>query len=168
MAIVLGLNACLYVKSVTGSPTTMPPLPTTTDLVKNCKDLTMTLEKNETDITVRGSNGWRTTVPVLKDGTIEFKMNWDTVDVTFGLIRDSFLNNTLLNVLALDGPVTGAIGSQGLQGLMMVSTFTRNEPLEEALSVDVKLRPSHPTLPPVWITTTTLAAAAGEPGKAAA
>lgn len=168
MAIVLGLNAKLYVKAITGSPpTTMPPLPATTDEAKTCKDLTLTLEKNEVDITVRGGNGWRAIAPALKDGTYEFQLQWDTSDPIFGLIQQAFFTNSLLNILALDGLVVGDIGAQGLQACVMVASFTRNEALEEALTVDVKCRPAVPTVPPTWITTTTLAGAEAEEEAAA-
>ncbi len=149
MAIVLGLNAKLYLDSESGyvSPTWSE--------VTNCKDLTLGLEKNDADVTVRGNNGWRAHVAVLKDASLEFKQIWDTSDVNFNLILDAFLANSAptntLNVAALDGGIL-VPGSQGLRSLMIVSTFTRNEPLEEALTVDVKLMPTYfPPDPTNWL-----------------
>lgn len=149
MGIVLGLNAKLYIddESSYASPTWSE--------VTNCKDLTLSLEKNDADVTVRGNNGWRAHVAVLKDGTIEFKQIWDTSDPNFSILLDAFLANAApantVNVAAMDGDIDTP-GSQGLRSLMIVSTFTRNEPLEEALTADVKLMPTYfPADPTEWL-----------------
>jgi len=140
MALKLGLDAKLYIDDESTYVT-----PSWSE-VTNCKDLTLSLEKNEFDVTVRGNNGWRAMVSVLKDATLEFSMIWDTDDVNFQLIKDAFFavaapTNTV-NIAAMDGDITVA-GSEGLRSLMIVSSFTRNEKLEEALTVDVKLRPTY-------------------------
>lgn len=152
MAIKLGLDAKLYIDDESSyvSPTW--------SLVDNCKDLTLSLEKNEADVTTRGNNGWRAMVSVLKDATIEFKMIWDTEDDNFTLIQQAFLASSFpansINVAVMDGDITTP-GSQGLRSMMIVSSFTRNEPLEEALTVDVKLRPAYfPSDPTEWKTVT--------------
>jgi predicted secreted protein len=145
VALVLGLNAKLYISTTLVTPVTW-------DLVSNCKDLTLTMEKNTADVTVRGTAGWRAIVAVLKDATVEFKMQWDTSDPNFTIIQDAFFSNSTLNVQVMDGDnVAGP--AQGLQALCMVVTFTRNEPLEEALNVDVQFKPTYSlTTPPVWVT----------------
>lgn len=149
MAIKLGLDAKLYIDDEASYA-----LPTWSE-VTNCKDLTLTLEKSDFDVTVRGNNGWRAIVSVLKDATLEFKMIWDTDDANFVLIKDAFLATSFpansINIAAMDGNIATA-GSEGLRSIMIVSTFTRNEPLEEALTVDVKLRPSYfPSDPTEWL-----------------
>jgi hypothetical protein len=147
MAIRLGLDAKLYLddEASYASPTWSE--------VTNCKDLTLTLEKNDADVTVRGNNGWRAIVGVLKDATIEFTMVWDTDDLNFQTIKDAFLasTNTPINVAVMDGDITTS-GSEGLRALCIVTNFTRNEPLEEAITVDVSLRPTYfPADPPEWL-----------------
>jgi len=142
---ILGLNAKLYIddQSSYASPTW--------SLVDNCKDLTLTLEKNDADVTTRGNNGWRAVVGVLKDATVEFQMVWDTDDANFQLIKDAFLNGDPVNIAAMDGLIATP-GSEGLRALMTVTKFTRNEPLEEALTVDVSLRPTYvPADPAEWL-----------------
>lgn len=149
MAIKLGLDAKLYIDDESGY--TSPSW----KLIDNCRDLTLTLEKNEADVTTRGNNGWRAMVSVLKDASVEFKMIWDTEDSNFILIKDAYLatsapDNTI-NIAVMDGDIT-TTGSEGLRALMIVSSFTRNEPLEEALTVDVKLRPTYfPADPAEWL-----------------
>ena len=145
MAIRLGLNAKLYRN--TGSYAS----PTWNE-IGNVKDVTLNLESAEADVTVRANNGWRATVPTLKDASVEFEMVWDTADEDFQAIRDAYLNNTPLEVLALDGPVSGAgsTGNQGLRAVCNVTGFSRSEPLEEALSVSVTVKPAYSANPPTW------------------
>lgn len=145
MAIRLGLNAKLYRN--TGSYAS----PTWNE-IGNVKDVTLNLESAEADVTVRANNGWRATVPTLKDASVEFEMVWDTADEDFQAIRDAYLNNTTLEVLALDGPVSGAgsTGNQGLRAVCNVTGFSRSEPLEEALSVSVTVKPAYSANPPTW------------------
>jgi hypothetical protein len=136
MAIRLGLDAKLYVNS---------------SEVTNCRDLTLSLEKATADVSTRGNNGWRAMVGALKDATLEFQMVWDTADANFTTIKDAFLNNTNLYVSVEDGGGAYGAGS-GLQFTGMVENFSRNEPLEEALTVDVTIRPTYdPANPPEWI-----------------
>ncbi len=149
MGIVLGLNAKLYIDDEASYVS-----PTWNEL-SNCKDLTQTLEKNDADVTVRGNNGWRAHVGVLKDGGLEFKMLWDTSDPNFQIILNAFLARAFpddsVNVAALDGDIETP-GSQGLHSMMIVTTFTRNEPLEGPLDVDVKLMPTYfPAQPTEWM-----------------
>lgn len=147
MAIKLGLDAKLYLDDQASYAS-----PTWTE-VTNCKDLTLTLEKNDADVTTRGGNGWRAIVGVLKDATIEFTMIWDTDDANFQIIKDAFLAtaNTPVNIAVMDGDIETA-GSEGFRALCIVTNFTRNEPLEEALTVDVSLRPTYfPADPPEWL-----------------
>lgn len=148
MASVLGLEAKLYIddQASYASPTWAE--------VSNVKDLTLTLEKNLADVSTRGSGGWRANRAVLKDATIGFKMIWDTSDVNFQIIRDAFLDNEFVNVAAMDGDIETP-GSEGLRAMCEVSKFTRNEPLEEALDVDVELKPAFfPSDPPEWLSVT--------------
>ena len=145
MAIRLGLNAKLYRN--TGSYAS----PTWNE-IGNVKDVTLNLESAEADVTVRANNGWRATVPTLKDASVEFEMVWDTEDADFEAIKDAYLGNTTIEILALDGPVsgTGSSGNQGLRATCSVTAFSRSEPLEEALSVSVTLKPAYAVNAPEW------------------
>jgi predicted secreted protein len=149
--VVLGLDAALYIDLETNYVTP------TWSLVSNCRDLTLNLEKNDADVTTRGANGWRQRVAVLKDASVEFEMVWNTADPNFQMIQAAFLAITFpqntLNVAVMDGPITGH-GQEGLKGSMMVSSFTRKEPLEDALKVDVKFIPTYdPPNQVNWYTT---------------
>jgi len=142
MAHVLGLAAKLYYN--TGSYAS----PTWT-LIGNVKDVTLTLEKGTADITTRAAAGWRATVGTLKDLTIEFAMVWDTTDAAFTAIQTAFMNNTSIEVVALDGLVA-TTGSQGPRVTCDVTSFSRSEPLEDALTVSVTLKPTYSANAPAW------------------
>lgn len=144
MGIKLGLDAKLYRNtSVYATPTW--------DEITNIRDLTLNLEAGEADVTTRGNNGWRATVATLKDGSIEFEMIWDSEDPDFTAIRDGFLNKTAIELAVMDGGIL-VTGSQGLRASFMVTSFSRNEPLEEAISVSVTMKPTYSANPPDWMT----------------
>ena len=102
----------------------------------NVKDLTLNLEGGEADITTRGNAGWRATAPTLKEATVEFEMIWLPTDTAFAAIRDAFLGNTTLRFAILDGD-KDAEGTEGLMGDFAITNFSRNEALEEAITVSV-------------------------------
>ena len=138
----LGLDAKLYRNTST----------TGTEWVElsNVKDVTLSLEKGEADVTTRANGGWRATVGTLKDASIEFQMVWDTDDDGFTAIQQAFFTNTPIEVAVMSGDITDP-ESEGLQATCDVLSFTRNEALEEALLVDVSLKPTYAATAPQWI-----------------
>ncbi len=149
MAIRLGMNAKLYRNSSTSS--------LDWNEFKNVKDLTLNLEKSEADVTTRGNDGWRATVGALKDASIEFQMVWDTADDDFTAIKDAWFNDTSIEFAVMDGPMEAPIGgqpSQGLRAHCAVINFSRSEALEDAIMVDVSIKPTYATQAPQWITGT--------------
>ena len=144
MSVRLGMDAKLYRNAGTFAAPNW-------NLIPNVRDLTLNLETGEADVTTRANNGWRATVATLKDASIEFEMVWDTSDEDFTAIRNAFLNNTPLEVAVLDGLVA-TTGSQGLRATCMVTSFTRNEPLEEAITVNVTVKPTYSENAPQWMT----------------
>jgi hypothetical protein len=139
----LGLDAKLYRNTGTY------PVPVWNEIA-NVKDLTLTLEAGEADVTTRANAGWRATVATLKDGSIEFEMVWSPGDDDFAVIRDAFLNRAAIEFAVMDGAITLA-GSQGLRALCVVTNFSRNESLEEAIMVSVTVKPTFSANPPSWI-----------------
>jgi hypothetical protein len=145
MGVKLGLDAKLYfcVAGIGGTPTW-------TELT-NVKNVTLNLTKGEADVTTRANGGWKATAGTLKEGTIEFEMVWDTADAGFTAIKDAYFANTLIGLAAMDGAVATP-GSQGLWADCMITDFTREEPLEEALMVKVTAKPTYSVNPPIWKT----------------
>jgi len=114
----------------------------------NVRDNTLNLEKGEADVTTRGNNGWRATVGTLKDGSVEFEMIWDPEDDGFDAIQDAYFNDALIALAILDGAIeTGT----GLMADFSVTNFTRNEPLEEAMTVSVTAKPTYSANAPQWL-----------------
>lgn len=144
MAEVLAEDAKVYYNSATyGSPTWVEI---------DVKNLTLSLDKGEADVTTRGSGGWNEFLDGLIDATVDFQLVWDTADAAQTAIRSAFTGKTGIEVLVLDGS-SATNGSQGIRMTCMVKTFSRNEQLGEALMVDVSLRPrKNADAAPAWHT----------------
>ena len=143
MSVKLGLSAKLYRNTGTyASPTW--------NEIKNVKDVTLSLEAGEADVTTRGNAGWKASVATLKDASVEFEMVWDSSDDDFSVIRDAFLNHSAIDFAVMDGDINVS-GSQGLRATCMVTNFSRNEPLEEAITVSVTVKPTYSDNPPTWL-----------------
>ena len=144
MAAVLGMNAKLYRNTGTyASPTWT--------VVSNVKDVTLSLETGEADVTTRAASGWRQSIATLKDAGLEFEMVWDGTDAGFTAVKDAYMNGTNVEFLVLDGDES-TTGSQGLRAEMSIMTFSRNEPLEEAVTVSVSAKPTKADNAPAWHT----------------
>jgi hypothetical protein len=120
---VLGMNAKLY-HGVAGGPATSE--------MTNVRNLTLNLEAGEADVTTRANSGWRATAPTLRECAVDFEMVWDPADTGFSAIKNAFLTNGLIALKVLD-----QAGGQGPDGDFSITSFTRSEDLEEALTVSV-------------------------------
>ena len=127
---VLGMNAGLY-QGAAGSTT-----PATMSEVDNVRDVTLSMEAGEADITTRGNNGWRATAPTLRECTVEFQMVWKPGDPVFDAIKTAFLTSGTVALAVLDQKV-GITGAQGPLGDFSITNFSRSEALEEAIVADV-------------------------------
>ena len=142
----LGFEAKLYYKAAgVADPEAWTEL-------DNCKDLTLNLEAGEADVTTRGTKGWRATVTTLLDGGVEFEMVWDTEDEGFTALQTAFFARSAIGLAIMDGDILVA-GAQGLHADFAVTNFSRNEPLEEALTVSVTVKPTYSATAPSWETT---------------
>lgn len=148
------MGARLGLEGITYLNTGTYPSPVLVE-VQNIKDLTLSLEKGTADVTTRGSATWRQMIGAIKDATIDFQMVWNTSDSNFTAIQTAFLGTTVatqsLEFFFMSCDIVDA-DSQGLRTTCMVEKFTKNEPLEEAQTVDVSLRPTISTYPPQWVT----------------
>lgn len=149
MAQVLGIDAVIWIAEPTsgGSEGTYAEL-------TNVRNVTLSLETAEADVTTRANNGWRATTPTLKDASIEFEMIYDSADSNgFVRVKNAFLNDTDLWVKVLDGTTrtTGGLGDDdsgnGLVAKVRVNNFSINQSLEEAVTASVSLKPTYGTAP---------------------
>lgn len=143
-AYVLGKNCVAYYSTVALTGSTNTALNTALDAaiaIDNIKDVKINLSKDKADVTTRGSGGWKQTAATLKDGTISFTMQWKPGDAAFNAFLAAWTNDSEIAFFALDGPQATA-ANQGPAGNYSVTNFSRNEPLGEAVTVDVELSPS--------------------------
>ena len=120
---VLGMNAKLYYGAAGATAATE---------MGNVKDVTLTLEAGEADITTRANQGWRATAPTLRECSVEFEMVWNPSDAGFTAIKTAFLTAGMVALKILDQE-----GGQGPDGDFSITSFSRNEALEEAVTVSV-------------------------------
>ena len=145
MSVKLGLDAKLYycAAGIGGTPTWSE--------LTNVKNVSLSLQKGEADVTTRANNGWKATAATLKEGSIEFEMVWDTEDAGFTAIKDAYFNNSIIGLAVMDGPIATE-GSQGLWADCHITDFSRDEPLEDAITVKVTAKPTYSANPPQWKT----------------
>jgi hypothetical protein len=138
---ILGMDCIAYycVTNLDGSVTT--PENASWLEMANFKDVTLSRSRAKADITTRANRGHRASRGTFMEENITGKIMWLPGDAAFDAIQSAFEVNTLLAMAFMDGDIDTA-GSQGLVANMSVTGFTRNEPLEEGVTVDVTLEPS--------------------------
>jgi len=104
--------------------------------MSNAKDVTLSLEAGEADVTTRANQGWRATAPTLRECTVEFEMLWQPGDSGFNALKTAFLTSGLVRLAILTGAV-GAANTEGPVGDFSITNFSRSEPLEEGVTVSV-------------------------------
>lgn len=97
--------------------------------VTNVQDVTVTLSAGEADVTTRGNQGWRQTVPTLRECTIEFTMLYLPSDGTFSALHSAFESGNTVDVAV-----------EGISGKFGVTNFSYEQPLEDAVKVNVTLK----------------------------
>ena len=120
---ILGMNAKIYYGAAGSTASTE---------LTNVKDVTLSLEAGEADVTTRANQGWRATAPTLRECTAEFEMQWKPSDAGFQAVKDAFLSAGTIALLILteeDG--------EGPDGDFSITSFSRSEPLEESITVSV-------------------------------
>ena len=123
----LGMNAKVY------QGTAGADLEALTEM-GNVKDVTVTMEAGEADITTRANQGWRATAPTLRECTAEFEMLWKPGDAAFEAIKTAFLTASPLRLAVLTGAksadgATPVSGTEGPLGDFSITNFSRSEPL---------------------------------------
>ncbi len=136
MAVVLGLDAILM-RGAAGQ--------TAATEVKNVKDLTLSMESGEADVTTRATSGWKASIATLKEASLEFGILYDTEDADFTAFRDAYFGNTPLALFVTDG------NGSGLDADWSITGFSVEQPLEEALTVSVTAKPTASTRAPAWV-----------------
>ena len=100
----------------------------------NVKDVSLSHETGEADITTRANSGWRATAATLRECSAEFEMVWKPGDAGFEAIRNTWLTGGEIALAAITGDQTD---DEGPIGNFSITNFSRNEALEEAITVSV-------------------------------
>ena len=138
MAIKLGLDAKLF-RGTAGTQGTIE--------VTNVKDVSLSLESGEADVTTRKARGWKLSVATLKEASLEITILYDTEDEDFLAFKEAYFSNTPISLFVTDGDTT----AHGLDADFSVTAFTVDQPLEEAVTVKVTAKPTASDRAPVWV-----------------
>ena len=138
MAIKLGLDAKLF-RGTAGTQGTIE--------VTNVKDVSLSLESGEADVTTRKAKGWKLSVATLKEASLEITILYDTEDEDFLAFKEAYFSNTPISLFVTDGDTT----AHGLDADFSVTGFTVDQPLEEAVTVKVTSKPTASDRAPVWV-----------------
>lgn len=123
MSYVLGMNAKLYYGDSGSTPSTE---------LTTVKNVQLELTAGEADVTTRGNSGWRATQATLKEATLTFDLIWDPTEAGFTALRNAYLNSSEIALMPLDQE-----DGEGPDADWTVTGFSRNEDLEEAITVSV-------------------------------
>jgi len=107
-------------------------------VVGKVKDLTLTLEAGEADITTRDNDGWEAIAATLRKCGAEFEVLYNPNDRGVQALKTAFLASTPLRMAVLSAPIAEE-GSGGPVGDFVVSNFGRNEQLVEGMMVPVTI-----------------------------
>ena len=112
------------------------------------KDLTIGLTKNQADVSRRESD-FQLFGGGQKDTTLEFGWQYraniaDGVDTVYDALLDSFLNNTPMQLLLVDGVVPPASGetTRGWKMWAVVFDFGDDQALQEGVVINVVMKPT--------------------------
>lgn len=139
-------------------------------LIETITEVTLNMTAATADVTTRASGGWRQNVSTLKDASVDFSILWQPDAAVFDDLLTAFLNQCAMSFLVLDGECVNAITNisstqggavdscgnygdiTGLWADFNITSFTRNEALEEAVMADVTIQPTVGLVTPEWVT----------------
>lgn len=159
MAVRLGLAGKLY-RLTTGSRVTWgtadangintAAAPSNLDEIPNVRDLGITIESGQADVTTRGNNGWVANLAALKDAELTFGMVYDNTDADVTAVLKAFLLNQNIALAVLDGDKATA-GTMGLWAEFQITGLNKGEELTEGQTFEVTAKPGYATVAPEWV-----------------
>ena len=135
--------------------------------IETITEVTLNMTCSTADVTTRASGGWRQNISTLKDASVDFSILWQPDQEVFYNLLTAFVNQCATAFLVLDGSlttitnassvITGASDAcgntgdvTGLYADFCISSFTRNEALEDAVMADVTIQPTVGLVTPEW------------------
>lgn len=115
--------------------------------IENVKDVTINLEDDESDVTVRAGRGFKATLGGLRDASVDIPMVYDPADPDFLALRKAYATRTTIPLAFLDGD-KGTDGVCGTWADFSVLKMVKGEELANAQMVTFSVKPG-PTAVPV-------------------
>lgn len=112
------------------------------------RDVTFGNERGEADATTRGNSGFKQYLPALKDVPLDIEVVYDPDNDGYDAFQDAYYDGAIIGLEILDG--ARATGT-GLRADFFVSNFTRNEPLEDTMTVSMTLKLAYSDTDPEWV-----------------
>ncbi len=140
----LGIQAQVYRNTGSYESPAWQPVPA-------CREVTLTLEKADSEATVRGNAGFRTTVTALKNAGVELELAYAPPDDDLDALMAALCAGTTLDLLVADGD---GLGAEGLRADWSVLSAERAEPLEDVQRMRLSLKTDSHTHAPQWYTST--------------
>jgi hypothetical protein len=116
-----------------------------------CRDVTLDMTKGTADLSRRGST-WRRNRGTIKEGSVSMEIIYDTADPAYDALVTSYLTGSIVDIALSDGPLPAG-PAEYFRSEYEVTGFTRNEPLEDAVTVSVTLTIAATVNEPVFVTT---------------
>ena len=95
------------------------------------RNVTINMKRGQIDVTTRNNSGWRDQIGSLAEWSVDFELLSSRPNDQISAIETAFLNTTNLEVEMVDGD------GYGWSGTVRVTDFTKNEPMEDAVSHNV-------------------------------
>lgn len=126
--------------------------------VKNVKSITVDMQSGETDVSTRATKGWKAFAATLKEATIDIELLYDPEDEDFNAFKNAYFQNSPIALFIADGyektagtgGTTASTGGEGMDADFSITGFTVEQPLEEAITVKIKARPTASSRAPKW------------------
>ena len=134
----LGFQCKLYycVEGIGGTPTWVEA-----PSVQNCG---LDVPLGESDVSIRGGNGYKFTVGTLLDASITVSVPYVPDDAFCSAVITAYFARNILGIAAMDGAIA-TTGSQGLQADMQVFGFKCTEDVGNNAILEFTLKPTYPT-----------------------
>ena len=145
MATILGMNAKLYYNTGTyGSPTWT--------LITNVRDVNLSLDSEEADVTTRANSGWKTSVVTLRTAQITFQAIYDKADTASQALFDAYLTGAIKEFAVADAAIA-TTGTEYFRAECYVKGASVSQPLTDAIKHDFTLVPTSTSNGnPQWVT----------------
>lgn len=110
-------------------------------VVGNVRDLSLSIDMGEADVTARDGDGWEQIAGTLKSGSLEFEMVWRPGDAAFAAVLEALLAGEEIALMALDQD-KDTPGAQGLASNFTVTSARKGEELRNAQILSITAKPS--------------------------